>query len=134
MKLTASAVAGLVLAAAAGSAAAQVEAYVWKEFGSGGGVTAYYNPVTVTRADGTVTATLKQAFSPAQAMGASAPVGSAINRMTIDCAASTYTEQSRTWYDAAGNALATPAPPAGAQPITAYTNIMQAAQQVLCTG
>jgi hypothetical protein len=132
MKLAAALVAGAVALGVAGDALAQVEVYDWKQIGSGNGVTVSYNAVSVSgRGTGTVQATLKVVYSPAQPY-AGMTVGSTVNRITINCQAGTFTQQSRVYYDASGAALAPQAPIVGAVPLheAVYGSV---AQQEFCS-
>ena len=99
-------VGSLALAAAlatVGAAAAQ-GAYVWETVGSQDGYTLSYSPLTVSKADGVSTATIKFEGSgpgmPTDPQGK--PVAWYVERMAINCAAKTYADLELTYYNSAG--------------------------------
>lgn len=96
----------LALAAAlatVGAASAQ-GAYVWETVGSQSGLTLSYNPLTVSKADGISTVTIKiEGSGPAMPTDSEGhPLAWYTERMAINCAAATYADLEMTGYNAAG--------------------------------
>ncbi len=87
----------------AGAASAQ-SAYVWETVGSQAGLTLSYNPLTVSKADGVSTVTIKiEGSGPAMSTDAEGhPLAWYTERMAINCAAATYADLEMTGYNAAG--------------------------------
>jgi hypothetical protein len=98
----------LALAAALASvgAASAQGAYVWETVGSQDGYTLSYNPLTVSKADGVSTVTIKLEGTPPAVMPTDSqgkPVAWYVERMSINCAAQTYADLEMTGYNAAGD-------------------------------
>lgn len=124
------------IALSAGPSFAQ-SAYVWESVSSGPTGTLSYNPVTVSRANGAVTFTVKVQGATSTSLTASTPSGQTINpayyveRMQIACAASTYADLEMTTYDASGNVLTSQTNVHGMEPVS-QSNVAQTMQAKLC--
>lgn len=103
--------------------AAQAQAYVWKEVGSGPGVTVFYNPLTVSTESGVTTVTTRRVYSPPQPganlSGQAVMVASVVEKMGINCAANTSSDLMSTYHDASGAELYSQGNVHGQQPIPA---------------
>ena len=101
---------GLSALLAAGAAAAQ-GAYVWESLASSATVTIAYNPLSVSKANGVSSVTIKVAGTPGNPLSLTAPNGQPmspayyVERMAITCAAGTYADLENTGYDASGAQL-----------------------------
>lgn len=117
MKTVLAALTSLLVLTLAGAAGAQ-SAYLWEELGSGGGVTASYNPLSVHHEGDLVVFLQKVSFDPPNEEVHGQKVGAYTIKQTIDCAANTFQHADYLAYSPAGVAmpqLADPTP--GANPI-----------------
>jgi hypothetical protein len=87
---------------------------IWEGVASGGGQSFGYNPLTVSRWGTTVTFTARVVFDPPQSLTASSgPLASyVVERVTLDCAASTLEHLEWGAYAADGTKLDIPDPDA----------------------
>ncbi|MBR7621840.1 hypothetical protein JKL49_20785 [Phenylobacterium sp. 20VBR1] len=102
------------LSLAAGAAQAQA----WTPLTATGPETIFYDPATVTRANGVVTAVMRAEFNPPQASG-SVMVSAMVEKMSINCAANVYSDLGNIAYDATGAVLWNNPASGPAKPITA---------------
>lgn len=84
-----------------GTVAAQ-STYLWEELGSGDGLTASYNPLSVQNENGIVTFLEKISYATPAVLPDGQQVSYYTVKMTIDCAAKTYAHADYTAYTAAG--------------------------------
>ncbi|MDP1875187.1 surface-adhesin E family protein [Phenylobacterium sp.] len=94
----------MVAAAISGSANAQ-SSYLWEELGSGDGLTACFNPLSVKHENGMVTFLEKISYAMPTAISGGRSMSYYTVKMTIDCAASTYQHADFIAYSADGAAL-----------------------------
>lgn len=129
-----------ILTAAALSAAPALAqtAYAWETVGSMAGMTLYYNPLTVSRADGVVGVTVKLSGAANAALSVPNPATGQnynpsyyVERMSIACGPATYADLENTGYDAQGNQLYKLTNVHGMVPI-ADSPVAQAMQTKLC--
>lgn len=102
------AVTGLVAALAmtgAGVASAQ-STYLWEELGSGDGITASYNPLSVRHAEGKVSFLEKITYAPPTPLSSGKLLGYYTVEITIACAANTYEHANYTAYTPEGDVIA----------------------------
>lgn len=130
-----------ILTAAAALAAAPAlaqSAYAWESVGSMSGMTLYYNPLTVSRADGLVGVTVKLSGAANAALAVPNPATGQnynpsyyVERMSIACGPATYADLENTGYDAQGNQLYKLTNVHGMIPIS-ESAVAQAMQSKLC--
>ncbi|MCG9915057.1 MAG: hypothetical protein MH112_01690 [Phenylobacterium sp.] len=101
MKVVLAPLALVLTLATAGTVAAQ-STYLWEELGSGDGMTASYNPLTVKHENGVVTFLEKISYATPGELPDGRLMGYYTVKMTIDCAAKTYAHADYTAYTAAG--------------------------------
>ncbi|MDO8379891.1 surface-adhesin E family protein [Phenylobacterium sp.] len=98
-----------------GAAAAQAQ--TWTPLAETGPETIFYDPATVTRANGVVTAVMRAEFNPPQASG-SVMVSAMVEKMSINCAGNVYSDLGNVAYDAAGAVLWNQPASGAVKPIT----------------
>lgn len=89
----------------AGLASAQ-STYLWEELGSGDGITASYNPLSVRHSEGRVTFLEKISYATPTPLSSGESLGYYTVEITIACAADTYEHANYIAYTPAGDVIA----------------------------
>lgn len=95
----------VILALTSAGAASAQSAYLWEELGSGDGITASYNPLSVRRSEGVVTFLEKVSYAAPATLPNGKSMGYYTVEMSIVCAADTYEHANYTAYTPAGEVI-----------------------------
>jgi hypothetical protein len=104
MRTAVAALIAIATVASSGLANAQ-SSYLWEELGSGDGITASYNPLSVRHSEGVVTFLEKISYASPSTLSNGKSMGYYTVEMTIACAADTFEHANYPAYTPAGEVI-----------------------------